>query len=275
MNGNDIISGIGELPEELLETKAKRPRKRAMTPVKWIAVAAALLIVCGSVTAGAVAASRGKFDFLKNGSNGYSAVFELNKYKWSEFNGGITEAPEIIRQQYAAYTPQPAWSSLLVSPGSFGRRFNTQREAVDYVGLKALKTTYFPYKNADWSANVIGDGEGRISEVELFAQTILSDENGMGAAAFVTILTEHSEKNTVSNGGDWGDYDPGSMDFEEFTTSSGRLCQYAKVGVPDKAYQCVTGYIEDSGIIYSLHLNFPAGGLDRAMEELQLWAESF
>lgn len=275
MNGKDIINGLGELDEELLEVNVKKPRKRAMTPARWIAAAAALLIVCGSVTAGAVAASKGRFDFLRNGSNGYSADFELNKYKWSEFKGGITEAPEIIRRQYASFTPQPAWSSLSVPPGRFGRRFDSQREAVDYVGLTALKTTYFPYESTEWFVGVTGDGEGRISEAELFAQIILSDENDMGASAFVTILTEHSEKNNVSNGGDWGDHDPGSMDFEEFTASSGRLCQYAKVGVPDMEYQCVTGYIVEDGILYSLHLNFRAGGLDRAMEELHRWADSF
>ena len=114
MNGNDIISGIGELDEELLETKAKRPRKRAMTPVKWIAVAAALLIVCGSVTAGAVAASRGRFTPLAHDENGYAAVFELKNFKWSSFKGDVREMPEIIREQIATFTPAPLFSNKLV-----------------------------------------------------------------------------------------------------------------------------------------------------------------
>ena len=275
MNGKDLINGMGEIPEELLETKYEKPARRFAPSLRWAAIAAALLLVFGSVTAGAIAASRGKFAPLTDGTHGYSAEFGLVKIKWSKFKGDIRQTPEIIAEQYATFTPPPLWSSAAHTPGIFARSFDSQQEAAKYVGLKELKTPYYPYEEAAWSVGVTGDAEGKISEVTIYGRAVLTDENGMGAFASVNILTEHSKKDTASAGGDWGDYDPGSIKYEEFSTAAGRLCQYAKVGVPNMAYQTVTGYIVDNGILYSLHLNFRSGGLDRAMEELHRWAESF
>lgn len=276
MNGMDLLEGVNGMDEELLSPSVEKSEARRPKKLFWAAVAAAALFVCGCMTAGAAAIVRGKFGPERDGANGYSAKFELNKFKWREFTGDISETPEIIREQYLTFTPAPVLSSVAVHPGSYAKSFASLKEAADYIGLSALKAGSLPFSE-DVTVGVSGDSEGRIREVDISSQHILmpGDPGGFGYFLHVTILTEHNPSSAALTGGSWGDYDPGRIEYNEFTSSKGVLCQYAEVGVGDRTRQMVSGYIVDNGILYNLSMNFDEGRLDRAIEMLKAWAESF
>jgi hypothetical protein len=276
MNEMDFLEGINGLSPEALEISAPKKAKARPNLKRWIAAAAAALMICGSVTAGAVALHRGVFGPILSGSHGYRAEFELDKFRWKSFKGDITEVPEIIKEQYATFTPAPVYSNTAVLPGVYAKTFGTLAEAVDYIGLDALKEAAAPFSE-DVTVSVMGDSRGRIQEIDVSSQHILlpGDPAGFGGFLNVKILTEYSSTTAALTGGDWGDYDPGSIDFKEFTTSKGVLCQYAEIGAGDRDRQMVSGYIVDNGILYNLSVNFDEGGLDDALEMLREWAESF
>ena len=278
MNGMDLIEAVNGMDEELVSVSAPKKERRRLRPRAWIAIAAAALIVFGCATVGASALIRGKFGPIRTGTHGYTASFELQKYKWSKFKGEIRETPDIIREQYATFTPQPVYSSFFSHPGSYVKNFSTLREAADYVGLKALKTPEPPF-GADCVVNVFGDAEGRIGDVEIFLQHIVipSDPSAgdLGGMLRISILTENSEKSTVLTGGDWGDYDPGRIDYKEFTTSKGVLCQYTEVGIGQNSRELISGYVVYEGILYNLSINFKPGEYDNAVKMLNDWAEKF
>ena len=276
MNEMDFLEGINELSPEALEVSAPKKIKAAPRAGRWIAAAAAALIVFGCVTAGAVALHRGVFGAIKTGTHGYTAEFELEKFKWKRFKGDIAETPEIIREQYATFTPAPIFSSVAVHPGVYAKSFDTLEEAEAYVGLKELKAVRLPFSEPI-GVGVSGDSDGKITEVSISSQYIHtpSDPDVFGYFFHATILTENNPSSAALTSGDWGDYDPGHIDYKEFTTSRGVLCQYTEVGVGERTRQMVSGYIVDNGILYNLSMSFDDGHLDRALEMLKDWAESF
>ncbi len=276
MNGFDIIEAVNNIDEKLLTADA--PHKKRVPRIKIFAVAAALILILGCVTVGGVSLMRGKFAPIETGTHGYTADFELKKYKWSDFKGDITEAPEIIMEQYAAYVPPPWYANDRNDPGAYGKIFSTYDEAADYLGLDALKRISIPF-DEHVAVTVVGDEEGKITQILLFCDHILIADDpstgNYGGAFGVTIFTENSEISTPITGGDWGDYDPGKIEHKEFFTSKGVLCQYTEVGVGERTRQMVQGYILDNGILYMLGVTFDGDGLERAMEVLKNWAEQF
>lgn len=276
MNGFDIIEAVNNIDEKLLTADA--PHKKRVPRIKIFAVAAALILILGCVTVGGVSLMRGKFAPIETGTHGYTASFELEKFKWSDFKGDVAELQEIIREQYANYTPPPLWSNDYLPPGAVGVSFATYDEAVDYFGLDALKRLSLPF-DEPIIATVVGDEEGKISQIYLFCQHILiagdPSTGNYGGAFSVTIFTENCDISSPLAGGDFGDYDPGKIEHKEFITSKGVLCQYTEVGVGDHTRQNVQGFILDNGILYKLDVTFDGERLETAMEVLKNWAEQF
>ena len=293
MNGEDILTALNGVEPELLNTAYKKPAVTRKAKLRWIAAAAALAVICGCATAGAISYSKGRFAPITTGTHGYNALFELKRFAWSDFHGDIAEAPEAIRQQYAAFTPQPAYSSFAASPGTWSKSFASLSEAADYVGLRELKVTSLPFKptvldsvfGVTGSAKPVlvsayGDEDGNIGEIQIFANHIVTPDAPadarIGGALRIEILTENSDRSTVNSGGDWGDYDPGTIGYEEFVTSKGKLCQYAHVGIGEgKTRELVVGYVVDSGILYSLSVNFDPGMYEQVLGLIKTWAEEF
>ncbi|MBO4563214.1 MAG: hypothetical protein J5772_06360 [Clostridia bacterium] len=276
MNELDFLQDINDLEPEALNVSAPVKVKSWRGAKRWLAIAAAAIVVCGCVTAGAVALHRGSFGPIKEGTHGYTAEFELEKYKWKEFTGEITEAPELIVEQYATFTPPPIYSNKAFLPNMYFKDFGTLTEAVDYIGLDTMKDVSLPFSE-DVTVSVTGDKKGRIKEIDVSSQHYLWDDPMRFGAFFnVKILTQYSSSSVMLSGGDWGDYDPGSIEYKEFLTSKGVLCQYAEIGIGDDSRrQMVSGYIVDSGILYNLGISFDDGGLDTALGMLMAWAEEF
>ncbi len=278
MKGIDIIEAVNDVDGKLLSYEA--PNKKRLSRMRIPVIAAAILLGLGCVAIGAASLGRvlGTFTPIKTGTHGYTASFELKKFEWRDFKGAIAEAPDIIIEQYANYKPQPAWSNTIYPPGIYGKGFSTYDEAADYLGLDALKRITIPF-DEDVGVTVIGDSEGKISQIYLFCDHIFitgdPSTGSYGGAFQATIFTENCDISSPFAGGDWGDYDPGRIEFGEFVTSKGVVCQYAEVGAGDRSRQLVVGYIVDSGILYRLGVNFDDGGLESAMEILKNWAEQF
>lgn len=278
MNGDDILNGMNSVEPELLDVSYKKPAASGKKRLRWIAAAAAAVLVFGCVTAGAVSFSKGRFSPITSGTHGFNADFEIKLYPWDEFKGGITEAPDIIINQYATFTPAPALSSVAVIPGTCVKRFRSFREMADYIGLEELKNVGSPFSE-NYSVGIEGDSAGNISTIRIYTQHVVNPSDPstgrFGGAMSITIYTENSKSSTVRSGGDWGDYDPGKIDYDEFITSNGVLCQYAEVGVSDRSRAVVSGYVVDSGILYNLWINFYPEDRDEALQMLKDWAERF
>ena len=278
MNELDFLEGINELSPESLSVSAPAKAKSRPGMKRWIAVAAAAVLVFGCVTAGAVSYSKGRFSPITSGTHGFNADFEIKRFPWDEFKGGITEAPDIIIDQYATFTPAPALSSVMVTPGYYFKRFLSFKEMADYIGLDELKNVGSPFSE-DYSVGISGDSAGNIGSIYITTRHVVNpgdpSTGRFGGAMSITIYTENSESSTVRSGGDWGDYDPGKIEYDEFITSKGVLCQYAEVGVSDRERAVVSGYVVDSGILYSLWINFSPEDHDEALQMLKEWAERF
>lgn len=278
MNGDDILNGMNSADPELIDVSYKKPAASGKKRLRWIAAAAVAVLVLGGVTVGAVSYSGGRFSKILSGTHGFNAEFEIKRFPWDEFKGGIAEASDIIIGQYATFTPAPALSSVAVAPGSYLRSFRTFKEAAEYVGLEELKDVGSPFSE-NYIVDMYGDPNGKISYVTIHSKHVVNPNDpstgDFGGSMTVTILTEYNNSATVNSGGDWGDYDPGTIEYNEFTTKSGVLCQYAEVGVSDRARALISGYVVDSGILYSLNINFYPEDHDTALLMLKDWAARF
>ena len=278
MKGIDIIEAVNNVDEKLLSSEA--PNKKRTSHMRIPLIAAAILLGLGCVVVGATSRGRvlGTFAPIETGTHGYTASFELKKYEWIEFKGDINEAPDIILEQYAAYTPPPVFANDRNDPGIYGKIFSTYDEAADYLGLDALKRLTLPF-DEDVGVMVVGDEEGKVTQIKLFCDHILitgdPSTGSYGGAFFATIFTENTDISSPIAGGDWGDYDPGKIEHKEFVTSNGVVCQYTEVGVGDRTRQMVQGYIVDNGSLYELDVTFDDGDLELATEILRNWAEQF
>lgn len=277
MKGLDILEAVNEADRELLTVNVKSRERRVPRARTVIAIAAAAVIALASVTVGAIAISRGSFSPITEGTHGFHAEFELSRYDWSAFKGDIKNVGEIVSEQYAAFTPAPMFSNIAVVPGCFSVSFDTYKDAAAYVGLDALKTVRFPFGD-ECTVAVYGESDGRIKTVDIESQYVVNvSENPEVLTGFmkVHILTENSGETTVLAGSDWGDYDPGSIEFGEFNTSTGVLCQYAEVGIGERTRQLIEGYVLSDGILYSLSISFEDGKRDEALGLVKSWAEEF
>lgn len=279
MNGNDLLESMNGVDEELLDTVLPTKEKAAGSARRRRIFAAVLAgaVLCGCTAVGAVSIIKGRFGPIPEGTHGYRAEFELTKFPWSEFRGQVSEASEIIPKQYENYTPQPPWSSLYIPPSVYTKGFDTLDEAVKYTGLDALKAVEPPF-DLRWVVSAIGDEEGRIESVDVASVSAMirpGTDDRFGCSMFISILTENSAKSLAFSGADWGDYDPGSITYGEFTTSSGVLCQYASVGVGERERELCDGYVLDNGILYRLSIPHMPGDHDAALEMIKAWAEGF
>lgn len=275
MNEMDFLEGINGIDPELLEEKAKAKRSVRLRSVRWIAIAAALLLILGGTT---VYAITNNIKLAKTaspyGEQGFSAEATLPLVKWKSFKGDIKNAGDIIAEQYVTFTPAPALSSTLVLPGVYGRSFDSIDEAVEYIGLKGLKTPPFPYDDFD-KCSVIANGnaEGQVESVELYIEHVNGYE--MGAQAYVTIMTEYAEDGSVEKGGVWSPEFPRDVEFLYYTTPGGNECRIAVMHPQfETKYMGLTGYVISGSALYSLNL----GGVlqtdfDHALEVMHAWAD--
>lgn len=275
MNEMDFLEGINELDPELLEEKSKAKRSVRPKAVRWIAIAAALLLILGGTTVYAITNNikLGKFT-RPGGEQVVSAEATLPLVKWKSFKGDVKNAGEIIAEQYVTYTPAPAHSSTMVLPGVYGRSFDSIEEAMEYIGLKGLKTPPFPYDDFDrCSVTAQGNAEGQVESVELYIEHVNGYE--MGAQEYVTILTEYAEDGSLDKSVASSPDFPRDVEFLYYTTPGGNECRIA-VSRPqfESRYMSLSGYVISGSAFYWLNLGgVPQTDYDHALEVMHAWAD--
>ena len=276
MNEMEFLNGINDLDPELLEDNARAKRPARARRVRWIAIAAALLLILGGTTAYAV--SNGiilKKTSSPDGEQGYSAEATVPLVKWKEFKGEIRNAGSAIKEQYKTFTPAPVFSSTYVDPGSYSVSFGSIAEAMDYIGLAGLKAPVFPYDDFDeCSVTSRGSEKGRVDSVTMHIGRIRKNE--MVAQEYVTLMTEYAKDGGLASNSVWSPEFPMDAEFSYYTTPGGGRCEIAVVRPEFEGGRMgVTGYVISGSALYELHLgNLLESDLDSALEIIHAWADA-
>ena len=270
----DFLEGINEVdPALLAEASGDRRRSGAGRP-RWIALAAALLLILGGMTAFAVSGRVTLTGFRNTDESGFRAETELPRVNWKRFRGEVRGAGKIIARQYAEFTPAPAYSSVLVLPGVYGRSFGSLEEAMAYIGLGELKAPTFPYADTPWSVVAEGDERGRVKAVKLLTQHVVPGE--FSTQETVTILTEYADDGLLTSGGVWTGEFSREAEFLRHTTPGGNECRIVLLHPQfESNYLGLTGYAVSGCAFYELSLGaVPKAEQEEAVRRLCAWADA-
>ena len=272
-------------PEFLKESSEPNPAPQEQNPgsaggagpklLRRIAIAAAaVLLLAGTVYAVARGIEMRRTGQPAEAEEGFEAKTELPLVQWSSFKGEIRNAGEAIVKQYQEYVPEPVWSNYLGDPGGYTRRFDRIEEAVNYIGLRELKTPGFPLDSYDCSVTAHGDEEGRVDRVTLYAERIR--RNDIGAQETVTILTEHAQGSEYASGGVWTDEFPRNVEFLRYVTPGGNECRIAVLKPEyDSGFLGLTCYAAAGPAFYELHLGaVPKEKYELSLDMLSQWADA-
>lgn len=274
MNEIDFLKCMNEIDHELLDDSPKSKRSIRPRFLRRFAIAAALLLLLGGTTAYAIS---GGIDLRKTsypgGDQGFSVKTSTPLVKWSSFKGEVRNAGSVIAEQYATFTPAPWYSSTFTDKSSYSVGFDSIGEAMDYIGLKGLKTPPYPYDDYDCAVSAHGDAEGRVDSVEMYIAHINNYEPT--AQEYVTIKTEYADNGEHISGGAWTPSFPRDVEFLSYTTRGGNECRIAVLSPAyDSDYMGLSGYVLCGSAFYQLHLGaVPKTDYDHAIDILHAWAD--
>ncbi len=275
MKDLEFLEKINDIDPTLLEeTPVSSGRARPKLLRRIAIAAAAVLLLAGTVYAVARGIEMRRTGQPAEAEEGFEAKTELPLVQWSSFKGEIRNAGEAIVTQYQDYVPKPVWSNYLEDPGSYTRRFDRIEEAVNYIGLRELKTPGFPLDSYDCSVTAHGDEEGRVDRVTLYAERIR--RNDIGAQETVTILTEYAQGSEYASGGVWTDEFPRNVEFMQYVTPGGNECRIAVLRPEsDSGFLGLTCYAAAGPAFYELHLGaVPKEKYELALDMLRQWADA-
>ena len=274
MNEMDFLKGMNDIDHDLLEDAPKEKRSIRPRSLRRFAIAAALLLILGGTTAYAISSGIELRKASYPGGQGFSAKTSLPLVKWSSFKGEVRNAGSVIAEQYATFTPAPWYSSTFVDKSSYSVGFDSISEAMDYIGLKGLKTPTFPYDDFSLCVFTHGDAEGRVDRVEMYIEHV--NDHEICAQEYVTIKTEYADSSEYDSGGSWTPAFPCDVEFLHYTTRGGNECRIAVLRPKyESDYMGMVGYVLSGSALYKLHLGgVPKTDYDRALEILHEWADA-
>lgn len=260
MERKDIYDGISGISPEFIEEAENHlfAARRMPAVMKWVAVAAALLLFGG---VGVYAASSG-FNVRKLTVNGYEVSASISRIPMYKITGKVREASDIILNQYKTF---PVFSNLF--PGSYYKKADSAEEAAAYVGYDKLQIPAFPYDRAEITVAVTGDPKGRLQAIQIMQERITGT---ISVQNWAMLFTKHYDQDVLEI-----EY-PNDIDSEmtEFTTGAGLQCLvfHSDAEVPGR--MGLTGYITTGDVVYMCHTAFYSNGRAKAEQILHDWAES-
>ena len=260
--------------------------------LRWIAAAACLLIVLGSVTAYAEVRKMEAKRIRTVTESGFTLRVDLEKVKQKKLTG-LADIPEKIAEQIANYKPQPSYSSLYIDPCSVFETYDSIEAAIERIGYdklcvpvipkctsyrSGLDGVYYPgMKKYDGSQAILtirGDRENRILSATITLDDVAANEGHINLQAMIYILTENYEEQELKVTSMWPVEYGWNTDIEQRTTQNGLEFELVTVYGVDKDRRVgLDGYVSNGSVLYTLHLSYEIEQA-RAMEIMLAWADS-
>lgn len=290
--GSELLKAMNELPEEWLEkcyetrlasvtekagekrgtdTKTVRFGNFGKNAVKWAVAATLALLLCGGGVA--YAAKLGILQFTKSedkANPGFSLKTETERIATKELTGEIQEVEGFLRDYMAQedYSQEfPSWI----------KRFDTVKEARDYIGYDGIKETKVPGTVEEVNVRVFGDTEGKLGMVSL---DVRAEEGDIYINESAVVFTQESPITSYGTGirysREYFERVESAPDYrsEEYTTTSGKTAVFVYEEKVDGNLWLV-GALVDGAAYYELSLMYYPRDLERAKEILVQWCEQF
>lgn len=280
MNGRELLEGIGQIDEALIdEAEVRRPRRR-LRP--WLLAACICLALAGTVCA--VGNLWGvQIRGLSTGEeeSGYSVYGTVRAVPDGEFS---QEAHDALREKWDAWLAEDEMMRGLSSslPGGLQRSFETWEEGAEFLGV----TPANPLEEADWleQATIVGmplDGElGTKIGVQHCGLSLYGDVEGHVETASLTAGYRSGELRVVLRADLRTEYagetaEDGSQDVETGAVWTEEVDLYRNSAVmpdgqtaelvvsqPRREDACVSidAYFIQDGLLYTLYVVGPDSG---------------
>ena len=267
---------MGELDNKYIdEAVSYKPKTRHISrrwPVVLIAASLAVLLI-GCVAAAAAGVfgtslikifkseTEGGTDFSESG---YDLAVDIERIPVNELKGGVSEAGDAIRKQFADFNPALSWM-----PGSLQYEFSTREEALAYIGYDGIKQLDFGAEEQASRVYVNGNEEGQILSLDLETGYTAGD---IRIQLFSSLYTEYTTDEIT-----YAVRTTEDVDYTEsfYTTAGGKPCQIIDESAQESGYKCMDGYIVDHGVLHNLHLAFREKDAEQARRILLRWADQF
>lgn len=261
MTGAELFTKIGGIDQDLIIAAERTPVQRKRVYVRWIAAAAACMLLLGISAYAVMNTYYVEKIYLAQGS-GYSVTLRLPKISQNRLTGKIANVPAIIKDQYENYQP---WSSRY--PGAYTESFASPADAVRFVGFDGLRVPYFPYDRSDTTVTVMGSESGALESVIIETSNLFED---VRVTVYSYICTRGVDEFKAEN-----IYPENGLDYtwSELTTGSGGLCRTVASSSLSSGYKTLAGYIVKDSVLYQIHLSFKDESSNSADAILCKWAE--
>ncbi|MBQ7432067.1 MAG: hypothetical protein IJV50_01145 [Lachnospiraceae bacterium] len=271
MNGMDLLEAINEIPEQVIEKNQVAPewhnvRVAGHRHVKWVAVAAAVLLCVSGVTA--VAAVRSGLDlfhvFSSKEESGYDLLVEMDLIPIEELHGEITQLSEQFVQAFADYDLFSSWY-----PGSQEVRFANSGQALDYIGYQPLTWHTWELPEQDVVVRVQGDATGHILGVNM---EVDYQQEKIFMQMFASLYTEHYE-GSIQTGSAAAEYETYTED--QFVNHNQVTWTVISSSEMESGYLCKDAYTVCNDVLYQCHIGYLKKDQAEAVRLMEKWMELF
>ena len=273
MRGNELLEKM-ELADPAFIEEADaayvRGRKR---PVRWLAAAACMVLLIGSIAVAAATGygtkiielfTAGKGSGTHSDESGYNLSVDIVKISQEALEGNIREVPALIREQFENYDPVMSWY-----PGDWMKKFGSRNDACDYIGYEGLARVSWDLEEGETTLHVYGESDGKLLSVQVETPYSAGD---MRLQFFTNLYTENTKEDITT-----GTFTTEYMEFtESYTTTAGGLNLHVIETTPlASGYMGTDGYLVKDGILYHLHIAHREKETEQAKALLCQWADLF
>lgn len=309
MRGMEFLDKLESIdPAYLAEAEQAPIQKRRRLPRWGVALAACLALLVSAGAALAISGygvrllhtftARPEGDFVPG--SGYVIEVQPKLFPLSAFTGEVLEAKADILAEYEKWfayhsnfyaTRGEDFAALLEDrpeeysfTGSCKRDFATAQEALDYIGLAALKYPDLGLEEqAVWSA-ALGNSLGQIESVSF---CVCYDIETLHIQVSALMFTEYEPTGSskyfpeeLSEGASEGSiimftytYEDISYTEDLYTTAAGRQCQILDSTPFEDGHCDMSAHLVADGIEYGINISHLPEDADQALELLHLWAD--
>lgn len=279
MTGKDLWNAMNYVEDELVENckqqstngqvytteaTALRSRKSGFTKavIKWVAVAAAVLVFLGGSVAYAAKYGLLRKDIGKE--SGYLFSVTSRQVTEEEFSEEIRAVKQELQKDIAASeneknTPFFGWM----------QEFDSVADTVSFIDFAGMKVPEYPGTLTRASVVVTGNPQAEILMVEASAHYNLDKMMLTGdAMVYTTFITEELLVGTT--------VDDKIFTQENYITANGReaVIMVSVQPQPDK-FSRMHGYLVDDSVIYNLYISYLEEDETKAMQVMKEWLDQF
>ncbi|MBQ3938275.1 MAG: hypothetical protein II724_02915 [Clostridia bacterium] len=293
MNGNEFMEALTELDSDVIDTELPKKSRKSKSVLRWIAAAACLLIVLGSVTAYAESKKMETKKIKTVTESGFTIRVDLDKIRQKELSG-LTDIPEKIAEQINNHVPQPVHSSVFIDPRTVTEIYPGIAEAIRRIGYDKICAPQLPpcgghpsdlgfsdihgithYDGSEVLLTVRGSDAGRILSVTISYDDISAETDHINMQPNIIVITDNYNGKELELSSFWPNERGWETDIEHRTTKNGLDFELLTIdGVDNGRRGGLDGYVSNDSVLYTLHLSYELENSERAMEIMLAWADS-